>query len=494
MNRAFYVGIKKSLLSKTMGLGVLLNLIFVSVLDTALAQNIFLQNKVQIQLSNLQNQRDQDQKGFFVKEQGLQAFSKASSANIVLPQGTRLVSFVDNLCVQQKAEILSQQPSLSLASVQGHQETNLSLQAYNYELRREMSLSELESLSQADPCLIGLVEDVEIEITGLNNDPRFKDQHALKSIQAQSGHDLFWRSSFRIRDDVVIAIVDTGVDYRHEDLKNRMWKNSRGEFGFNYVSGNADPWDDNGHGTHCAGLAAAESSNQIGISGVMGFRAQIMAVKAMDGEGSGSLADVANAIRYSAENGADIINLSLGARTQNSGLQAASQFAVQQGSLVLAAAGNNNQQITSSNFFSPAGYALNIAGMLSIGSVDALSGNRSSFSNFSNTYVQLMAPGSAGGQHILSTWPQDRYQSVSGTSMATPIAAGAAGLVIGLLKSNGLDASPATVEKILLAGASKKNSLDSTVKDGNALDMQILTEHLRKAYLFDGTGGFEGDF
>ncbi|MCK4614143.1 MAG: S8 family serine peptidase, partial [Thermoplasmata archaeon] len=111
-------------------------------------------------------------------------------------------------------------------------------------------------------------------------------------------------------DSVVIAIVDTGVDYNHEDLKNNMWESSNGSHGWDFVNDDKYPMDDNNHGTHCAGIAAAEINNGKGIAGVA--QVKIMAVKVLNESGKGNVYDIADGIEFAADQGADIISLSLG--------------------------------------------------------------------------------------------------------------------------------------------------------------------------------------
>lgn len=244
------------------------------------------------------------------------------------------------------------------------------------------------------------------------NDPYFaSNQYAPQKVGAQSAWDVTQGSS-----SVKIAIVDTGVDYNHPDLAGKVVK------GADYVDDDNDPMDLNQHGTHCAGIAAAATNNSKGIAG-MAPNASILAVRVLDANGSGSLADVASGIRYAADQGAKVISLSLGGPSSATTLQDAVNYAAGKGSVVVAAAGNESTSAPSY----PGYYSAAIA-VAATDRNDALA----SFSNY-GSWVDVAAPGVS----ILSTVPGGGYANLSGTSMATPLVAG----VAGLLASQGKSAS-----------------------------------------------------
>lgn len=245
-------------------------------------------------------------------------------------------------------------------------------------------------------------------------------------------NDTYWANQWgpkKIRCDVawnygqgdagtVIAIVDTGINYNHPDLNDKYVG------GYDYHNGDSNPMDDNGHGTHCAGIAAAETNNATGIAGV-GFNCKLMAVKVLGSNGSGTLTNVASGINYATNNGAKVINLSLGSTSSSSTLQSAVDNAWNNGVVVCCAAGNNGN----TTMFYPAAYTNAIA-VASTDSNDA----RSSFSNYGASWVDVAAPGNT----IYSTYGSG-YANLSGTSMASPHVAGAAALLyskIGGARSN----------------------------------------------------------
>lgn len=233
-------------------------------------------------------------------------------------------------------------------------------------------------------------------------------QWNMPKIQANLAWDYTQGSS-----SVVIAIIDTGVQSNHPDLSGKVTA------GYNYVSNNTNANDDNGHGTHCAGIAAAKTNNATGVAGV-GWNCSIMPVKVLNSQGSGTYTAIANGINFARTNGAKVLSMSLGGSSGSSTLSSAITNAWNAGCVIVAAAGNNGN--TSPNY--PAYYSQCIA-VGSTTSTDA----RSSFSNYGSSWVDVAAPGS----NIASTYRNSQYVIMSGTSMSTPHVAGLAGLLYSYL-------------------------------------------------------------
>ncbi|MGH3712474.1 MAG: S8 family serine peptidase, partial [Micromonosporaceae bacterium] len=236
------------------------------------------------------------------------------------------------------------------------------------------------------------------------NDPSLGQQWAWGKVGAYAAWDTT-RGSAATK----IAVIDTGVQRSHPDLDAKIVA------GYDWVSGDTAPDDAHGHGTHVAGTAAAETNNATGGAG-MCPECRIMPLRVLNAQGSGTLANVASAIRYAADNGAKVINLSLGG-PGSATLQSAVDYAFNRGSFLACAAGNSNTSSTSSAY--PAAYP-NCFAVASTTSTDA----RSSFSNY-GSWVEVAAPGSS----IYSAWLNSGYNTISGTSMATPHVAGLAGLL-----------------------------------------------------------------
>jgi subtilisin family serine protease len=254
---------------------------------------------------------------------------------------------------------------------------------------------------------------------------------------------------------VVVAVVDTGVDYNHVDLNDNIWVNTReiagngidddgngyidDVRGWDFVDRDNTPLDGGSHGTHVAGTIAAEN-NGLGVTGVA-YNARIMAVRVL-GPNGGTYQDVASGIRYAANNGANVINLSLGGG-YSADIESAIQYASSRGSIVVMAAGNDGL----SQPGNPARIATQYG--LSVGAVD-INRNIASFSNRagSDSALQhIVAP----GVNVYSTTPGNTYRFLNGTSMATPHVAG----VIALMLSANRSLTPTQVRSIVTSSASR---------------------------------------
>lgn len=208
---------------------------------------------------------------------------------------------------------------------------------------------------------------------------------------------------------VVVAVVDTGCDLEHIDIKNNLLK------GINIIDKSKDPQDDNGHGSHVCGMIAAEN-NGLGMVGVAP-QAKILPVKALDSKGNGSLRNVIEGIIWAADAGADFITMSLGASNSNDQLEKAIQYASLKGSVVFAAAGNSGEN---KEILYPARYK----NVISIGAIDE-NLNRTSFT-CSGEDLDFLSP----GHNVFSIAPKNSYAIMSGTSMSNPFAVGCASLLL----------------------------------------------------------------
>jgi len=265
------------------------------------------------------------------------------------------------------------------------------------------------------------------------NDSMFAQQWGLPKIKAP----LAWDTR-KDAPTVIVAIIDTGVDYNHPDLKDNMWKNPKeipgngvdddangivdDIYGANFVSGTGtgNPLDDNKHGTHVAGIIAAMTNNGTGVAGTA-WKTQLMAVKFLDAGGSGSTANAIKAIDYATKMGAHVMNNSWGGGGFSQALKDAITAAHTKGVLFAAAAGNGgtDNDVTPSY---PASYDVpSVIAVMATDQNDA----KASFSQFGKTSVGIAAPGVA----VQSTLFNNQYGSLSGTSMATPFVSGAAALV-----------------------------------------------------------------
>ncbi len=289
--------------------------------------------------------------------------------------------------------------------------------------------------------VLSVTPDFRVRISALPNDSQLAGQWALENngsagvLDADIDASQAW--DYGTTSSVVVAVIDTGIDYNHVDLAQNIWTNAREVSGngidddrngyiddvrgWNFAGNNNNPMDDNGHGTHVAGTIGAVGNNGQGIAGVA-WSVKMMALKFLDASGSGSLSDAVEAIDYARLNGAKVINASWGGGGFSSALQSAIQRFQNAGGIFVAAAGNeaaNNAVVPSY----PANYPLtNVISVAASTGADTLA----SFSNY-GTNVDIAAPGNS----ILSTIPGNRYTRFSGTSMASPHVAGAFALLWG---------------------------------------------------------------
>jgi thermitase len=280
----------------------------------------------------------------------------------------------------------------------------------------------------------------------LPRDPRFNDQWALANSGQRGGKEGADISATRAwarttgSDKVVVAVLDSGVDYTHEDLAPNMWTrpanlapyhdNELGTIddtnGFNAIDSSSDPMDDNGHGTHCAGIIGAEGSNDIGISGV-NWKVQIMPLKFMNAGGFGTTKDAIEAINYVIDRKKDgvnvrIISASWGSTQKSRALEEVIRKAYENDILFVAASGNASTNNDRTPHF-PSSY--NVPNVISVAALDR-NDQLARFSNYGVKSVAIAAP----GVDILSTWLGNQYEEKSGTSMATPVVAGVAALMV----------------------------------------------------------------
>ena len=319
------------------------------------------------------------------------------------------------------------------------------------------------------------------------NDPFFDQQFGLEAIGAPEAKDILSQAPERSGDPIRVAIVDTGIDFTQPDLVDNLATNdleANGTpgvdddgngfvddiFGFDFVDNDGDPFDENFHGTAVAGVIGAIADNGFGVAGVAdAFDVELLAVRALGADGTGSLSDAAEAIVFAVESGADVINLSLGAGGFTADLFNALAFAEQNDVLVVAAAGNSAQDIDASPIF-PAAFPFD--NLISVAATDE-EGRLASFSNFGANSVDLGAP----GVDIVSTVPDDSFGIISGTSFASPLVAGAAAALLASLPETTPNPTEVVID-LILDTVAPATTLQGRTVTGGILDFEAAAQAL----------------
>ena len=312
------------------------------------------------------------------------------------------------------------------------------------------------------------------------DDPQFSSLWALDNTGQSSGTvdaDInapqAW-DTITGQENIVLGVIDTGIDYNHPDLSTNMWSNpgeipnngidddSNGYIddvhGVNTITGTGNPMDDNGHGTHVAGTMAAQGNNDIGVTGIM-QNASLIGCKFLSANGSGTLADALECIQYfydlstRANNPVQVLltNNSWGGGGYSRSLRDAIKAHKRQGILFIAAAGNAQNDNDASPSY-PATYDL--ANIISVAASDR-NDNLAGFSNYGSKTVHVTAPGVS----ILSTSPQNNYRTLSGTSMAAPHVSG----LLGLVKAAKPNLSWQELRKLIISSGTKNSHFQSTI-------------------------------
>ncbi|MFH1283878.1 MAG: PKD domain-containing protein [bacterium] len=313
---------------------------------------------------------------------------------------------------------------------------------YIIRINDERELEKLMRNLRNDPNVEYAEPNYQVQIDAMPNDPGFSELWGLHNVGQTGGignvdidAPLAWSIETGSK-DVIIAVIDSGVDYTHEDLAENIWINENeipdngiddDENGFiddirgwDFYNNDNDPMDDNSHGTHCSGTIGAVGNNNTGIVGV-NWNVSIMPLKFLDASGSGWTSDAIECIEYATLMNADIMSSSWGSEGFSQALKDVIQAASDAGILFVAAAGNGYADTDVSPYY-PSCY--DVPNVVSVAALDH-NNQKPGFSNYGLESVDLGAP----GVDIYSTVPGNRYAENSGTSMACPHVSGVAGLI-----------------------------------------------------------------
>lgn len=302
-----------------------------------------------------------------------------------------------------------------------------------------------------------------IEADYIPNDPEYLAGN-LWGVLKTNTNKVYGRIPTTSLEEVVVAVIDTGVDYSHPDLENSIYKTFGTVKGYDLVNNDADPMDDYGHGTHVAGTIAAESNNGIGIVGIAAG-VKIMPIKVLDASGNGYDTTVAAGIRWAADHGANIINMSLGGPGGSQVMQDAVNYAVAKGITVIASSGNDANN--SAGRRAGVGYPAACDNVIAVGAVELKADGKCWISYFSNSGPELdvVAPGVS----IMSSIPGGGYQSWAGTSMAAPHVAALAAL----LKAQDDSRTPAKIESLIEAETNSNFDHDTVYGKNDKVEAEV---------------------
>ncbi|MDC1067840.1 S8 family serine peptidase [Candidatus Kapabacteria bacterium] len=332
--------------------------------------------------------------------------------------------------------------------------------------------AQLSNLDEDSYVVYEGISKLYIEQTAIPNDPQFPDQWSMQTTNAY----ISWE--YATGDGVLVAVIDTGIDYNHEDLKDNLWINTLEDFNANgtfepwskdsifeglsgdfdgidndgngfaddvigydfidqdianfgdYLTPDPNPEDEQDHGTLVSGIISAKNNNGLGITG-SAYDSKLMTLRAFDAGGEGESDDVARCIIYAAMNGARVINMSFGESFKSPIVADACEFAYSMGCVLVASSGNNNNFRTH--------YPSDLPEVISVAGTNQ-ENRRYGFSNY-GSYIDISAP----GNDVLTTNRNNEYKRVNGTSFSAPFIAGASAL---LLEKNP-DLSPSRVKSIL---------------------------------------------
>lgn len=390
--------------------------------------------------------------------------------------------------------------------------SDMSLTVYVIKKESVTNLKLFIATALESECLLAADKNIKMQVSADVADPRFSSLAHLANIGAT---DAYLASIMAYNGGALyktkVAVIDTGVDSTNPDLTNNIARDSSGQIiGFNAITRTSpgDTSDAFFHGTHVSGLIGAEFRNGVTVSGVYGRNIAIYPIRASDDGQTLQTDDVANGLIWAADKGVDLVNMSLGSKNDSPVMKNAISYAISKNVMIVVAAGNGDstgkgQELGVGITAYPAMYSNQFSGLITVGSIDATSNVRSSFSNYSPTYVDIMAPGSNGTTGILSTVPMvikgsatsgiasaiattnsttgtTSVSPIHGTSMATPVVTGALAAAISMAKSKNYPITNSELETIIRGEGSLKSSAYTTfAANGSYLSLPTLLNYVK---------------
>lgn len=369
-----------------------------------------------------------------------------------------------------------------------------------YTVKKETNSSELAKYLEKQNCIIGVSNRRQLFPTAIWQDPLSSQQTHLKSLGLLDNPQLDKLIKMQ-KQKVIVAVIDTGVDMEHPDLKDFIWendleKNGRAHFdddgngyvddvyGYDFSTKVSDPSHKSfyDHGTHVAGLIAAKSNNNFGIGSPIGPNLELMILN-VTGKYKGAMSeDIEEAIYYAINKGAHIINISIGSPGKADTLGYAIASAVKHGVFVVSSVGNQSESLDE-EFYLPASYAIDIPGFMSVGAYEVQTNELCNNSNFSKNFVEIAAPGcdyNNPKQGLFSTRAGGVFGYYKGTSMAAPILSSAAAILYGSREKYEIKEDTAYwVEKFFKDRAKHSKKLNQKIQESRHLDFGVFFDHMK---------------
>jgi len=315
-----------------------------------------------------------------------------------------------------------------------------------------------------------------VHVSDLPDDKKFSNQWGLKNSNGVDIHaEKLWSHSVS-SGDIIVGVTDTGISVDHPDLKENIWVNeaeANGKpgvdddgngfvddvHGFHFAYPKKPVSDQNGHGTHCAGIIGGVGNNKVGVAGVL-WKTRLLAAGFLDKNGSGSLEGAIQAIDYAVQMGAKVISASWGGSGRSQALEEAIRRAGDQGAVFVAAAGNESKDIDRNPSY-PASYQL--PNVITVAAIEKR-GTMAWFSNRGVESVHVAAP----GHYVLSTYKSTGYAYLSGTSMAAPFVSG----VVAMMMSRHPELTPAEIKQRVIDTATPMKYLEGKILSGGLVNAE----------------------
>lgn len=417
----------------------------------------------------------------------------------LIKKGAKLSLVVEPHCGLTSKPPVHFHPNLEVVTATKKSNKDLPVKSLVLNFSESVNSSDLEAWANSEPCVVGLANRRMAMPTARFTDPLLNRQTHWEAFNVSELYNKLSQLESALQAEVVIGVIDSGIELSHPDLKANLWVNQselQGReasdddqnsyvddiYGYDFASRTGDPSHKHSfdHGTHVAGLAAAVGGNEFGGRGIISEKVKIMPLN-VTGKYNGAMSeDIEEAIYYAVHNGAHVINISFGSPGKAAAIAHAITYAVNNGVVVVTSIGNGGVSLDE-EFYFPGSYGVNIPGLISVGAYEVNTGNLCQVSNFSNSYVELAAPGCDSNnpkQGLYSTKRGASYGYQKGTSMAAPIVSGGAALLYSYLASQNLitQESPMQIERALTTDMSKDSNLQNYIREGSSFQLSRLLE------------------